>query len=197
MYQNYYFCYCCCCYGYLAGIWIISLGWDYSGASFCCYLNSTTMQVMLSAPRPSHVIRFYAQFLSIIISTTVARPLNRLYEMVRSRRRFEESIDFCLPTDFDFLLLREPPYFYPVGRSPGDYAGPRIDEAKLEEPFVFPYLEAANWLFDFIGLPNYFIREDPPFEIYSYCFLFATVTKSMACLLVMQSQMPSQAIIRN
>ena len=128
------------------------------------------MQVMLSAPRPSHVIRFYAQFLSIIISTTVARPLNLLCEMVRSRRRFVESSDFCLPTDNDFLLLREPPYFYPVGRSPGDYAGPLIDEAKLEEPFEFANLEAPNLLFDFIGLPNYFKRDDPPFEIYSYCY---------------------------
>jgi hypothetical protein len=42
------------------------------------------MQVMLSAPRPSQVIRLVAQFFSKIISAVVARPLNLDCMMVRS-----------------------------------------------------------------------------------------------------------------
>ena len=41
-------------------------------------LNSIIMQVMLSAPRPSVVCRLGGQLTSIIISTTVARPVNLL-----------------------------------------------------------------------------------------------------------------------
>ena len=42
------------------------------------FLNSMMMQVMLSAPRPSLSCKFAGQFWSIIISTTVASPLNLL-----------------------------------------------------------------------------------------------------------------------
>ena len=36
------------------------------------------MHVMLSVPKPSHCCRLVGQFVSIIISTTVASPLNLL-----------------------------------------------------------------------------------------------------------------------
>jgi len=58
--------------------------------------NSTIMQVMLSAPSPSQVIRLVAQFLSIIISTVQARPLNLLAIMLRSKFVLAVSADFYL-----------------------------------------------------------------------------------------------------
>ena len=42
------------------------------------FFNSMMMAVMLSAPSPSVVCKLGGQFTSIIISTTVARPLNLL-----------------------------------------------------------------------------------------------------------------------
>ena len=108
------------------------------------------MAVMLSAPRPSVVCKLGGQLMSIIISTTVARPWNLLL--------------FIAFSSFVSILFFEP------------LRGGDLPAAPMERPLA-PVLLGL-----FVGW-------------YEFSFSLPMLTKSTAYWEVMQSQMPSQAVI--
>lgn len=74
------------------------------------------MQVMLSAPRPSVVCKLGGQLTSIIISTTVASPVNLLLLIAFSS--FASSLFFVPLRGGDFPSLPPLPVFVGLGLCP-------------------------------------------------------------------------------